>query len=117
MTTILTLLAMAPQPAPGAEGPGPVYYIGLMGLFMAIFYMVLIRPQRRREKERRDMIENVKKGDRVLFSGGIIGMITNVKEKTFSIRVADNVKIEVSRGAVSHVVEKGEMPDDVEQAQ
>ena len=52
----------------------------------------------------------------IVFSGGIIGMITNVKEKTFSIRVADNVKIEVSRGAVSHVLEKGEVPEDPEQA-
>lgn len=116
MTTFLVQLAMAPPATPAGEGPGAVYYIGLMGLFMAIFYMVLIRPQRRREKERRTMIENVKKGDRVLFCGGIIGMISNVKEKSFSIKVADNVKIEVSRGAVSHVLEKGEMPEDVEQA-
>jgi preprotein translocase subunit YajC len=86
-----------------------------MALFLGIFYIVLIKPQRRREKERRAMLENVKKGDRVLFSGGIIGLVTNVKEKTFSIRVADNVKLEVSRGAVSHVLEKGEMPEDPEQ--
>ena len=115
MTTWLMQLAMAPPPAQGGEGPGPVYYIGLMGLFMAIFYMMLIRPQRRREKERRDMIENVKTGDRVLFSGGIIGMISNVKEKSFTIRIADNVKIEVSRAAVSHVLDKGEMPEELEQ--
>ena len=116
MTTWLMQLAMAPTPAQNGEGPGPVYYIGLMGLFMAIFYMVLIRPQRKREQERRAMIDNVKKGDRVIFSGGIIGVIANAKEKSFTIKIADNVKVEVSRGAVSHVLEKGEMPDDIEQA-
>jgi preprotein translocase subunit YajC len=60
------------------------------------------------------MIENVKSGARVMFSGGIIGTVTNVKEHTFIIRVADNTKIEVARGAVSRVLEKGEKPADDE---
>jgi preprotein translocase subunit YajC len=79
---------------------------------MAIFYVMLIRPQQRREKQRRMMISNIKKGDRVAFSGGILGVVTNVKDKSFMIKVADNVKIEVSRAAVSQVLEKGEHPEE-----
>lgn len=116
MSTWFDILAMAPMPAEGGGAGGWVQPIGMMAIFMAIFYIVLIKPQRRREKERRDMIANIKTGDRVLFSGGIIGTVTNVKEKAFSIRIAEKVKIEVSRGAVSHVLEKGEIPEDPEQA-
>lgn len=104
---------MAPAPGgAGQEPPSAMYYMVLMGLMMAVFYMLLIRPQRRREQERRTLIDNIKTGDRVMFSGGIIGTVANVKEKTFTIRIAEKVKIEVSRGAVSHVLDKGEAPPD-----
>ena len=111
MTGIWNLVAMAPPPSNGSgESPGNFYYIGLMVLMMAIFYMILIRPQRRREQERRDLINNIKTGDRIVFSGGILGTVTNVKESTFVVRIAEKVKIEVSRGAVSTVLDKGEAP-------
>ena len=80
----------------------------LFAVFGAIFYFMLIRPQQRRQKERNAMLEQVKSGAKVVFSGGILGIITNVKEKTFVIKIADNVKIEVSRGAVTQVLEKGD---------
>jgi preprotein translocase subunit YajC len=112
MIDILQLVAMAPPPSQDGQTPGTLYYVGLMGLMMAIFYVVLIRPQRRREKQRQEMLGAVKTGDRVLFSGGILGTVTNVKERTFTIKVADKVRIEVSRGAVSHVLEKGELPQE-----
>ncbi len=113
--TIGTMLAMAP--AQGQEQQSPVFMIGWLGLMVVIFYFMLIRPQQRREKERRAMIESIKSGDRVLFSGGIVGMITNVKEKTFVIKIADGVKVEVLRAAVSRVLEKGEIPADEERAE
>jgi preprotein translocase subunit YajC len=62
----------------------------------------------RREKERKAMLEQVKSGERVLFSGGIIGTVTNIKDDTVMIKVAENVKIEVARGAIIKVLEKGE---------
>jgi len=79
-----------------------------MIIIFGIFYFMLIRPQQRKEKERRKMIDELKSGERVLFCGGIIGTITNVKESTFIIKIADNVKIEVARAAVSRVLQKGE---------
>ncbi len=106
------LLAMAPPPSNGGQSPGTMYYVVMMALMMGVFYMILIRPQRRRDQERKAMLENIKTGDRVLFSGGIIGSVTNVKDKAFTIRIAEKVKIEVSRGAVTHVMDKGEAPPD-----
>jgi preprotein translocase subunit YajC len=108
------MLAMAP--AQGQEQQSPVFMIGWLGLMFVIFYFMLIRPQQRREKERRAMIEQIKSGDRVLFSGGIIGIVTNVKDKTFIIKIADGVKVEVLRAAVSRVLDKGEIPEANDQA-
>jgi preprotein translocase subunit YajC len=94
--------------APGQGQGNPLGMLAPMIIIFAIFYFMLIRPQQRKEKERKAMIANVKSGARVMFSGGILGTITNVKETTFVVKIADNVKIEVARGAVSRVLEKGE---------
>ncbi len=83
-----------------------------MILIFGILYFMMIRPQQRKEKERREMITNLKSGAKVVFGGGIIGTVTNVKDSTFVIKVADNVKLEVLRGAVSRIVEKGERLDE-----
>jgi len=56
---------------------------------------------------------NVKSGDKVVFSGGIIGTVANTKENTFMIRIAEKVKVEVARGAVSQVLGKDDEPEDV----
>jgi preprotein translocase subunit YajC len=89
---------------------------GWLALMIMIFYFILIRPQQRREKERQALLKAVKSGDRVLFAGGMIGVVTNVSDKTFSIKIADKVKVDVVRGAVTQVLDKGaELPDDVPQ--
>ena len=106
MDAMMSLIAMAP-PAGEGQGGGLGMFAPMLIIF-AIFYFMLIRPQQRKEKERRNMIANIKSGERVLFSGGIIGTVANVKEHTFIVKVADNVKLEVARGAVSRVVEKGD---------
>jgi preprotein translocase subunit YajC len=94
--------------APGAPGGMNIQFMGMMVLIFGIMYFMMIRPQQRKEKERRELINNLKSGTRVLFSGGIVGTITNVKDATFMVKIADNVKIEVARGAVSRVLEKGD---------
>ena len=108
MTGISLFIPIA-QAAPGAAPAGGVGGMLVpMILIMGIFYFMLIRPQQRKEKERKRMISELKSGAKVMFSGGIIGVISNVKEHTFMIKIADGVKIEVARGAVSQVIEKGE---------
>jgi preprotein translocase subunit YajC len=102
------ILAQATPPAsPGGFGGLGGMMIPMLVIF-GIMYFMLIRPQQRKEKERRAMIDNVKTGDRVLFSGGILGTIANVKETTFLVKIADNVKIEVARGGVTKVLDKGD---------
>ena len=111
MTGIFDLLVPVAQvsPAPAGGMAGGIGGMMLpMILIMGIFYFMLIRPQQRKEKERKKMITELKSGTRVMFSGGIIGVITNVKESTFIIKIADGVKVEVVRGAVSQSIEKGE---------
>lgn len=95
----------------GAQGQTQGSPFGMfipMIIIFAIFYFMLIRPQQRKEKERRAMIDAVKSGDKVMFSGGILGTVTNTKENTLVIKIADGVKVEVARGAVAKVLDKGE---------
>ena len=104
MSTVLAMMG-----GPGApDSQGPLTMFAPMLIIFAIFYFMLIRPQQRKEKERRGMIDNVKSGDRVLFSGGIIGTVTNVKDQILVVKIADNVKVEVVRAAVSRVLDKDE---------
>jgi len=114
LDTMIMFLMAAP---PGGEGQsgGLGQILIPMLLIFGIFYFMLIRPQQRKEKERKAMIADIKTGARVVFSGGILGTVTNVKEHTFVVKIADGVKIEVARGAVSKVLEKGEKAE-VEEA-
>ncbi|MCK5528950.1 MAG: preprotein translocase subunit YajC [Kiritimatiellae bacterium] len=119
MTGIFDLLVPVAQacPAPASGGEGLLGGLGggmmiPMLIIFGIFYFMLIRPQQRKEKERKKMITELKTGARVMFGGGMLGVIANVKEHTFMIKIADGVKVEVSRGAVSRVLEKGEKATD-----
>lgn len=112
-------LAMMPPPE-GAEGAagqqsGAFMFVWI-ALMVALFYFMLIRPQKRREKERKALMDALKSGDRVVFSGGILGVVTNVKERTVVVKVSDGCKMEILRGAVVQVVEKGAAPSETEQA-
>lgn len=109
------LLAMAPPPGGAADQQqSPLFMFGWMAIMIALFYVMLIRPQRRKEKERQELIKQVKTGDRVLFAGGLIGIVANVKEKTLVVKVADKTKVEVVRAAVTQVLAKDELPADVD---
>ena len=109
-----TLAMAAPAAAEGGEAAGGGILQFMPIIFMvAIFYFVLIRPQKRREKERKALIASVKSGQRVLLTGGILGEVTNVQDKTLIIRIADQTQIEVIKSAVSQVMEDGELPADL----
>ena len=69
-------------------------------LMMVIFYFLLIRPQQKRQKEHQQLIAAVKTGDKIVSSAGIHGIVTNVKESTVIVKIADNVKIEMDRSAI-----------------
>ena len=96
------------QSAPTGAPPNPL--MGGMGqmlpliLIFAILYFIMIRPAQRKEKERKKEIDQMRAGTKVLFGGGIVGVITEVKEATFSVKIADGVVIEIARGAVQRIV-------------
>jgi len=75
-------------------------------LVFVIFYFLILRPQTQKQKETAKMIENLKKGDRVVSSGGIYGEVVEVKPDTLILRVADNVKMEFAKNAVVGKVSK-----------
>jgi preprotein translocase subunit YajC len=77
-----------------------------MVLIFVIMYFLLIRPQQKRAREHEQMLSQLKAGDRVLTSGGIWGTVTAVKDKTFMLRIADGVVVEVSRTSVASVSDK-----------
>ncbi|HOM96896.1 MAG: preprotein translocase subunit YajC [Acetomicrobium sp.] len=80
---------------------------GLLGmmwpllLFIVIFYFLLIRPQKKRQKQHQDMLNSIKRGDQVVTAGGIYGTVRDVKDDSFILEVSDGVKIRVLKNAIS----------------
>src|SRR5216110_4035849 len=93
----------APQQAPGG-GIGS-FFVPLIFIFV-IMYFVMIRPQKKRQQQQQKLIGSLKSGDRVVTSAGIHGLISNVKEATVLLKVADNVKIEVDKSAITNVLKE-----------
>jgi len=99
------MLALAPQ-AQAGQSPPPAWTtfvpLALMGV---VFYVILIRPQQKKAKEHTNLLKTLKPGDKILTSGGIVGVVITVKEKTVSIRSAD-AKMEILKSAVSEITER-----------
>ena len=89
--------------AGGEQSGGGLGFILPMVLIFAIMYFLIFRPQAKKQKQHKAMLEEVKKGDRVVTSGGIYGTIAGVKEneKTFIVKIDDNVKVEVAKASIS----------------
>lgn len=104
-TAFLPLLLDAATPA-GAPAPNPLTQFVPLIFIGLIFYFLLIRPQQKQRKEQQKLIESIKTGDKVVTSSGIYGMISNVKERTVLLKVADNVKIEIDKAAVATVLDR-----------
>jgi preprotein translocase subunit YajC len=90
---------------PSAQGGGQGQAGGLMGflplvLIFVIFYFLMIRPQQKKAKEHKAMLDNLKKGDRVITSGGIYGLIEEVRPDTVTLKVAENVRMKFGRGYI-----------------
>lgn len=92
------------QGAPGASGAGSIL---MLVAFIAIFYFLLIRPQMKRQKEHRTLVEGLAKGDEVVTNGGVLGKITDVGESFVTLQVAKNIEIKVQKHSVGMVMPKG----------
>lgn len=89
------------------QGTGNLLYQMMPLIFLfAVFYFLLIRPQQKKQKQHQEMVSGLKKNDEVVISGGIHGTIVAVKDKTFSVRVDEGVKIQVNKEAVAYVKNK-----------
>src|SRR5689334_20289197 len=76
-------------------------------LIIAVFYVLLIRPQQKRQRQLQDTIASLKIGDRVVTTGGVIGVITTIRDTSFLIRSADKSILEIARSAIAGVDEEG----------
>lgn len=95
----------AATPSAGLFGTGSPIWMFLL-LFL-IMYFLIIRPQQKKQKEHRQMIQNLKKGDRVVTGGGIHGRVTGMDDATFTVEIADKVRVKINRGNVAAVVQPG----------
>ncbi len=94
------------EAAPAGAGGDPMGIVFLIGM-VVIFYFLLIRPQQKRAKEHRKLVEALSKGDEVVTSGGILGTITDVSEQYLTVQVADGVEMRMQKQAISTVLPKG----------
>ena len=99
-----TVYAMGQSGAAGQGGGGFGAFIPLILMFV-IFYFLLIRPQQKKSKEHRETISNLKKGDRIITSGGIHGRITGVTDTTLTVEISDKVRVKLSRASVSALIQ------------
>ena len=79
-----------------------------MLLILGIFYFMMIRPQQRKEKERRKMIDELRAGAKIVFAGGLMGTIQEATEKTFKVEIAPGTTMEIDRACVGGVVTQQE---------
>lgn len=100
--------------AMGAQGAsGQPAGSGFSGLFMmviifGIFYFILIRPQQKKMKEHKKMVEELKKGDKIVTQGGIYGMVENAGPNTLTVKIAEGTKVKIARSSVATVLTEEE---------
>ena len=107
MTSMFLILLAQSSAAPASGGAGFTAFVPFILIFI-IMYFLLLRPQMRRQKEQQRLVAALKTGDRVVTNAGIHGLISNVKETTVMVKVADNVKIEMEKSAITNVLKAPE---------
>lgn len=113
---LLPVLAQALEsPAPGGgggDGTALLKTVLMMAMIFGIFWFLIIRPQQKQEKLRRAMLEALKKKDRILTSGGILGTVSDIRDDEVTVRICENpdVKIRIRRSAVAEVVQETAEP-------
>ncbi|MFH1951273.1 MAG: preprotein translocase subunit YajC [Pseudomonadota bacterium] len=91
----------------GGEGGGFGAFVPLILMF-AIFYFLLIRPQQKKAKAHKQLLASIKKGDRVISSGGLHGVITGLADDVVTMEIAPKVRVKVSRGSISGVASRAQ---------
>ncbi len=98
------------QPAPGAA-PGLLDTLPMLAFPILIFYLLLFRPQAKMRKQHEQMLKNIKKYDEVVTTGGLFGIVVNVKPESITLRIDENVRVEVEPSAIVRLVKStGQQP-------
>src|SRR5512142_2647295 len=94
----------APGGAAGQQAGGGLSSIIMMLIIFGIFYFILIRPQQKKMKEHKKMVDELKKGDKIITSGGIYGTVVGLDTNTLKVEIADGVKVKIARSTVGTVL-------------
>lgn len=100
--------------AQAADGPGTeqsIMSILMLVVLFVVFYFLLIRPQQKRVKEHKSLVENLKKGDEVTTFGGVLGRISNIGDAFVELEIANNVSVKVQKQSIATVMPKGTIAD------
>ena len=105
-------LAFAQATQGASEAPSSldqmIHMLALLGITVGIVYFMIIRPQQRKQKDTAAMLSSIRKGDRVLTTGGLFGTVVGTKEDVVVLKVAEDVKMEFSRQSIVQIQERGE---------
>ncbi|KAF1710670.1 preprotein translocase subunit YajC [Pseudoxanthomonas kalamensis DSM 18571] len=99
--------AQAQSAAPAAPAGGGFGMLLMPVILIAVMYFLMIRPQMKRQKEHKAMLDKLSKGDEVITSGGVAGTVIEVGDNFVTVEIADNVRVRVQKGAVGNVLPKG----------
>ncbi len=95
-----------------SQGGGGTEMLVMIGVFFAIMYFMIIRPQQKRQKEHKSLMDSLSKGDEVVTNGGMMGRIQGVNDDVVRIELTENVVIKVQKNAISSVLPKGTLNQD-----
>ena len=98
---------MAQTATAGPAGGGLIEMVLMMAVFFAIMYFMIIRPQQKRAKDHKTMLEALSKGDEIVTGGGVLGKVANIGDNFIQLEIADNVQIKVQKQAIASVLPKG----------
>jgi preprotein translocase subunit YajC len=111
ISTILLLAQQAPGATPPAGTPSQSSFMPMILMYVCFFviiYFLMFRPNQKRQKDHQKLLANLRTGDKVVTNSGIHGLVANVKDSTLLLKIADNVKIEVEKSAISSVARQAE---------
>lgn len=102
------------QQAPGTPsmGQGLLQMVPFLLVFFIIYWVLILGPMRKQQKKTREMLSALKKGDRVVTSGGIHGTVAQVEEAVVWVKIAETAKVKINKSAIASVVADGEVPKD-----
>ena len=103
----LLLTALASSAFANEAAPNPINSMALMGLMFVLVYFIMIRPQNKKQKEHKQMLENVSVGDEIVTTGGILGKVAKASNEFFTLNVSQGVDIVIKKASISQVLPVG----------